>query len=259
MNRRDLLSGSVGLGLMTAQAQTANDTNSFLELTTWFLHNSPEEQGKRVSEFLQHGMMPALGRAGSGAKFTAAFGNVIGEGGPYYLSLVEYPSMQAFGETLTALRADNQFQSAVSGLSSGGEFPFVRTESSLLRSFDVMKQAAGPVSNGKRTFELRTYESQSFAALKTKVAMFNEAEAKIFERLGMRPVFFGETIIGPRQPNLKYMLSYDDLAARDRLWQQFVSDPEWKKLSTRPELKDPMIVANISNVILHALPFSPVQ
>jgi hypothetical protein len=89
--------------------------------------------------------------------------------------------------------------------------------------------------------------------------MFNEAEAKIFERLGMRPVFFGETIIGPRQPNLKYMLSYDDLAARDRLWQQFVSDPEWKKLSTRPELKDPMIVANISNVILHALPFSPVQ
>jgi hypothetical protein len=38
-----------------------------------------------------------------------------------------------------------------------------------------------------------------------------------------------------------------------------VSDPEWKKLSGRPELKDSAIVANISNILLKGLPFSPIQ
>jgi hypothetical protein len=55
------------------------------------------------------------------------------------------------------------------------------------------------------------------------------------------------------------MLSYDDLAARDQLWHDFVSDAEWKKLSARPELKDAEIVANISNVILRPLTFSSVR
>jgi hypothetical protein len=55
------------------------------------------------------------------------------------------------------------------------------------------------------------------------------------------------------------MLSYDDLAARDQLWRQFGSDPEWKKLSARPELKDAEIVENISNVILRPLPFSQIR
>jgi hypothetical protein len=89
--------------------------------------------------------------------------------------------------------------------------------------------------------------------------MFNNGEAQIFERLGMRPVFFGETIAGPKQPNLNYMLSYDDLAARDKLWYAFGSDPEWKKLSGQPQLKDAEIVANISNVILRPLTFSPIR
>jgi len=55
---------------------------------------------------------------------------------------------------------------------------------------------------------------------------------------------------------LTYMLSYDDLAARDKLWHDFGSDPEWRKLSGKPELKDSEIVANISNVILRPLTFS---
>ena len=89
--------------------------------------------------------------------------------------------------------------------------------------------------------------------------MFNNGEMQIFERLQMRPVFFGETIAGPRQPCLMYMLSYDSLDARDRLWRVFGADPEWNKLKSQPGLSDPEIVANISNVLLHPLPFSPTR
>jgi hypothetical protein len=40
-------------------------------------------------------------------------------------------------------------------------------------------------------------------------------EAAIFERLGMAPVFFGETLVGRNLPNLTYMLSFESMAARD--------------------------------------------
>ena len=75
----------------------------------------------------------------------------------------------------------------------------------------------------------------------------------------MRPVFIGESIVGPRQPNITYMLSFDSLAEREKLWSAFGSDPEWKKLSAPPELKDAQIVANISNIIVRPLPFSPMK
>jgi hypothetical protein len=96
-------------------------------------------------------------------------------------------------------------------------------------------------------------------ALQKKAAMFNSGEIAIFQRLGMRPIFIGETIIGSRQPNITYMLSFDNLDGREKRWQEFSADPAWKTLSAPPELKDAQIVANIGNVILRPLPFSPIR
>ena len=89
--------------------------------------------------------------------------------------------------------------------------------------------------------------------------MFDDTEIKIFRRCGMLPVFFGETLIGRNLPNLTYMLAYDDLAAREKVWRAFAADPEWQKLRATPGLTDAEIVSNISNSILHPLPFSPIR
>ncbi len=260
MRRRELLAGFAASALSSSNMSAAPPANTFLEIQTWRLHNSAEDQGARVATFLEHGLGPALSR--NGAQLAGAFANVIAPDGPYYVTVTQFASLGAMQEVLQKLARDDEYGIAVSRLSAGSGLPFVRVESSLLRSFDVLPEVAIPPAReggAARIFELRTYESQSFATLKRKVGMFNSGEAKIFERLGMRPVFFGETIVGPRQPNLMYMLSYDDLAARDRLWGEFIKDAEWKKLSARPELKDSEIVANISNVILRPLGFSAVR
>jgi hypothetical protein len=260
MNRRSMLTALGASALVSSEGQAATPPNTFLELQTWRLHNSAEGQGTRVAEYLEHGLAPALAR--TGAKLCGAFANVIAPDGPYYVTLIQYASLGTFENGLTQLKRDPQYQSALEKLSSGSGLPFVRVESSLLRSFDKMPTPVISDSSEKRAariFELRTYESQSFVALARKVKMFNDAEMGIFQRLGMRPVFFGETIVGPRQPNLTYMLSYDDLAARDKLWRAFGSDPEWQKLRVQPGLTDPEIVANISNVILRPLPFSAIR
>jgi hypothetical protein len=75
----------------------------------------------------------------------------------------------------------------------------------------------------------------------------------------MNPVFFAEAIVGSRMPHLTYMLTYNELAARERLWSAFGSDPDWQKLRAQPGLSDPEIVSNISNTILHPAAFSDIR
>ena len=260
MERRELLAALSASALMGSDGRAAGTPNTFLEVKTWRFHNSQENQPPKVADYLEAGLGPALQRAG--AKLAGAFSNVIGPDGPYYLTISEFSSLAAMQDALRLVSADEGHSKELQKLSAGSPFPFVRVESSLLRSFDGMPSVAVSDPAEKRLpriFELRTYESQSFFTLTRKVGMFNGGEMQIFQRLGMRPVFFGETLIGPRQPNLMYMLSYDDLAARDKLWHDFATDPDWKKLSGRAELKDAEIVANISNVILRPLTFSQIR
>jgi hypothetical protein len=260
MERRELLAALSASALVGSAGRAAGMPNTFLEVKTWRFHNSAENQPARVADYLEAGLGPGLQRAG--AKLAGAFSNVIGPDGPYYVSLSEFSSLAVMQDALGKLASDEAHQRELNKLSEGSGVPFVRVESSLLRSFDGMPAVVAADADEKRPpriFELRTYESQSFVTLARKVGMFNNGEMQIFERLGMRPVFFGETIVGPRQPNLMYMLSYDDLAARDKLWHDFVSDTEWRRLSAKPQLKDAEIVANISNVILRPLTFSLVR
>ncbi|MBV9404611.1 MAG: NIPSNAP family protein [Acidobacteriaceae bacterium] len=260
MERRELLAALAASAVFRSDADPATVTKTYLELKTWHLHSTHEDQPARVADYLENGLSPALARAG--AKLAGAFSNVIGPGSPSYVTLTEYASFADIEQVITKLVADEPYQRELAKLGSGAGLPFVRVDSSLLRSFDRVPRAVIPDSAERRApriFELRTYESQTFTTLARKIAMFNTAEIGIFERVGMRPVFFGETIIGSNQPNLTYMLSFDDLAARDKLWHDFGADADWKKLSSQPQLKDPEIVANISNVILRPLTFSAIR
>ncbi len=241
-----------------AQENHPEAKSSYLDVKFWRMHNTPEDQPKRVSTYLEDGLAPALSRAG--AKLVGAFSTIIGPESPCFVTVVQHASLAAMEDTLTKLKADREHHQAVEKLGAGSGLPFVRVDSSLLRSFDVLPEPRIVASTQPgRVFELRQYDSQTFATLARKVGMFNDAEAKLFESLGFKPVFFGETVIGSNQPNLMYMLSYDNMAARDKLWQSFGSSPEWKKLSGEPALKDSEIVANISNRILSPLSFSPTR
>jgi hypothetical protein len=142
------------------------------------------------------------------------------------------------------------------------ELSYIRMESSLLWAFPTMPTVVAPPAGEKtaaRIFELRTYEAPNDKALARKIKMFGDGEIDIFRRSGMLTVFFGQTIVGSRMPNLTYMLAYDDLAARDKTWRAFSADPDWQKLRATPGLSDADIVNNISNAILRPLPFSPIR
>ena len=137
---------------------------------------------------------------------------------------------------------------------------FVRSENTLLRAFTGHPQLRiPPATREGHIFELRMYESNNEQTLRRKIEMFNGGETQIFQRMGMQPVFFGETLVGSRMPNLTYMLSYKDLAARESVWKAFEADPEWQKLRARPGLSNEEIVSDISSAILGPTPYSDIR
>jgi hypothetical protein len=259
MNRRQFMGVAAGsAGLAGIPAAAAGPNNAILELRHYRLRTG--SQVDRTSKFLNDYLVPAMKRAGMGP--IGCFSPSIGPHSPSVLVLISYPSLTGVGAAREHLAADREYQRGFEEYNSMSELPYIRVDSSLLRAFDSMPRVEVPAplpGNKTRVFELRTYEANNSVASRRKVKMFDEGETKIFKRLGMLPVFFGETIVGPDMPNLTYMLSFDDLASRDALWGKFGSDPEWKKMRAQPGLSDPEVVSNISNSILHPLPASMIR
>src|SRR4051794_39955281 len=211
MNRRKFLNSAGAAGVAGySSAAGAPMKNSILELRYFRMRNGNQMQ--RTSEFLSQTLMPALNRAG--AKAEGFFNALIGEQSPFALALVSYPSIAAAGETWDKLAADKAFQKGADEYSSMTELSYMRMENSLLRAFEGWPAVTPPkpAQQGAHIFELRTYESSNVKASKRKIKMFNDAESGIFKRLGMQPVFFGETIVGRNMPNLTYMVTFDSLA-----------------------------------------------
>ena len=75
-----------------------------------------------------------------------------------------------------------------------------------------------------RIFELRVYDSPSWNQLR------DLHESKIFQRVGVRPIFHSLPLAGTDMPNLTYLVPFDNLASREKAWDAFSADAEWVKL-----------------------------
>src|ERR1035438_9634912 len=247
MQRRQFMGAAASAGLAAAPVAAAQQ-NAIFELRYYHMRNGSQTQ--RTADFLRKHFLPAAERLGIGP--LGFFNAVVAEGSPFILALISYPSAAAFAGSMELL---------VGEYNSMTELSYVRMENSLLRPFHYTPSIPPPLAGSRpsRIFELRTYESNNVKAAQRKIRMFNEGEGAIFQRLGMAPVFFGETLVGRNLPNLTYMLSFESMAARDKLWGAFGSDAAWQKLRAQPGYADAEIVSNISNAILRPLDFSPIR
>ena len=257
MKRRQFVATTAAASLAAA-APADPPKNSIYQLTYYYMRSGT--QVERTTRYLSEVYLPAAKRNGIGP--VGFFSPVVGERSPFILSLASYPSAAAADTARARFVEDKEFAKASDEYNNIADPPYVRMEVTLLRAFDAMPTIDVPPTDPKRAarvFELRTYESLNEKASARKVKMFEDGEAAIFRRLGMSPVFFGRTIAGRNMPSLTYMLAFDDLAARERLWRNFGADPEWQKFRAQPGLSDAEIVSNISNSILRPLAFSAIR
>ena len=257
--KRRTFAASAAASLTAATAQQSSRKNAIFEIRTFQLRNGSDSQMQSLSEFFKDTVLPSAQRAGIGPM--GFFANLVAPNGPFLTVLSSFPSLAGMESAMAKLEADKEFVKKREVFNSRPGLSYVRYCSSLLRAFDSMPsiEIPPPRESGARVFELRTYESNNTNSLRKKIGMFQNGEIAIFRRVGLTPVFFGETMVGANLPNLTYMLAYDDLAAREKNWRAFGSDPEWQKLRATPGLSDAEIVSNISNVLLRPLPFSPIR
>ena len=247
------LTHSVG----TPSAASAPLANlEFYELRIYSLKNA--QQLKLVQDYYKKAAIPTLNKLGS--KNIGVFTEYLAQGYTKLVAIIPYASVDTFLKINDQLANDAAYQQAGGAyLTADGPIPaYERVESSLLQSFMMMPKLEVPEKK-PRIFELRRYESPGVAAGKKKIEMFNEGgEISIFKRVGLTPVFFGETLIGPLRPNLTYMLTFDDMAEHDANWKTFSADPEWKKLSAMPEYANAKIISNINRTFLVPTDFSQI-
>lgn len=254
-----LAGATPSLDATPADAKPAAAGREYYELRKYVLRRGPQQQ--LINDYFRDANIPALNRLG--IKPVGVFNTSIGPGSPTLYVLAPHPSPESAVTIHDRVAADPEYLKAGAPFINATpvEPAYVRVESFLLAAFAGMPKLElppGTAENKPRIFELRTYESHSKKANRTKIEMFNKAEIEIFRRTGLRPVFFGETMVGAGMPSLTYMLTFADMEERTRSWAAFAADPEWKMLSSAPGNTDAEIVSSITNVILSPAPFSQI-
>ncbi len=264
MQRRDFLTSSlaaaaVALTPRDSRAQApAGKAREYYELRKYQMQ-SP--QSKLLQSYLADALIPALNRLGFSP--IGAFNLDIGPETPAMYLLIPSPSVESLVTVDLQLAKDEEFMKAAAPFwnAPAASPPFTRIESSLMIAFEGWPRLVVPpvtAQHGKRVFQLRTYESPSNQDHVRKVEMFHQGEFEVFQRSGFWQVFYGDTLIGPRLPQLTYMLSFPDLSEMDSKWNAFSNDPQWKKLSGLPRYSFEPIVSDVSNLVLKPASFSQI-
>jgi hypothetical protein len=268
MKRREFLAASLAASAasvvapqIVAEEKGPSDSGKreFYQLRRYLLANGP--QRKISDSYFRDALVPALNRME--IKPVGVFNVTIGPETPVMYVLIPSTSAEKLVTVDTWLLKDADYMKAAAPfLNAPGKEPaFARMESSLMQAYEKMPKInlpAASASRSPRIFELRTYESPSNLDHWRKIEQMSSGEGDIFTKAGIPQVFYGDTLIGPRLPNLTYMLCFDSMAERDGRWDAFRGAPEWKVLSSDPRYAYEDIVSNVTNIILTPTGYSQI-
>jgi hypothetical protein len=265
MDRRRFLTSTLasavaapGGSLYALRASTVAARQHY-ELRRYELRTGPQK--KLADDYFSKALVPGLNRLGISP--VGVFNISIGVGAPSMYVLIPTTSAEALLDANARLEGDAEYlEAAEQFLNAPAKEPaYERLESSVMVALDAQPKLMIPpptASHGPRVFELRTYESASALDHQRKVEQMNKGEVQIFHEAGFWTVFFGDARVGTRLPNITYMISYQNLAARDKLWGAFMSAPQTRTLFSNPRYAFEGIVSNVNNQILSPTAYSQI-
>jgi hypothetical protein len=268
MQRRQFLNTSLAASALAisdaaalqAQGRGGPTGREYYEIRRYQLQSGP--QTRLTSRHLAEALIPALNRLGM--KNIGAFDLYLGPQTPELYVVIPSSSLETLATSELFLAKDDEYQKAGEEFlkAAAKEPAYQRIESSLSIAFECYPKLTPPPNSAAqhptRVFQLRTYESPSTKAHRSKVEMFNSGEFDIFAKAGFWNVFFSDNLIGSRLPSLTYMVGLPDLTELDSKWAAFSADPNWKKLTADPRFNYEPIVSNVSNLILKRTKYSQI-
>lgn len=222
-------------------------------------HFKTKAQEDRLDQYFKNAYKPALRRAGTWG--IGVFKTLEQDtADKRFYVLITFPHKSKMDNIDRLLMKDKQYgKDAKDYLDAPyNDAAYTRVETIILRAFPRWLIPAIPkltASKPDRIYELRSYESPTDALHVNKVKMFNEGgETVLFSRLNFNAVFYADVLVGSHMPNLMYMTTFENKADRDKHWDAFGNDPEWKTLVAKPEYQHNVSKADI--IFLHPTEYS---
>ncbi len=259
MERRAFMSFLPGAAAYLSGSGAAASTEKGSRFYTLdFFHLKNGTQPARLHEFLKSTMIPALRRAQAGPVLVLEA--VMAPHMPQVAVLVGASSFEDIWGIHTRTYADAAFNTGLMAWEKGDE-PAFETQNSLVLETAKYSPELVPDKEprkAQRFFELRVYHSPSWAQLRALHERFAGPEIQIFHRVGIHPVLYTSTAVGPNMPNLTYLIPFDSLDEREKSWARFQSDPEWIKVRKESIEKHGQISSVMQISLYRAAPYSPV-
>ncbi len=212
-------------------------------------------QNSRMQTWAEKRLMPLLAKYGFSP--TGFFTEAVGPNIPSFYSLFSYAGLAERERLWEQVVEDPAWAKGVEELESGDEPPFHTSEGWLLRATDYSPALqATPKDRNHSVYELRIYESPTEKQLRALHERFAGPEIPIFHRSGIHPVFYSSMANGPKMPNLTYLTPFENLAAREKAWQAFRTDPAWPPALQESIQRSGQIVRNITVLLLTPTKFS---
>jgi hypothetical protein len=222
-------------------------------------HYKSQAQETRLEQYLQQAYIPAVHRAG--IKYVGVFKPVTQQDTDRRIYVfTPFTSLDKLAGIEQLLQRDDKYLADGRDYINAGfkDVLYSRIETIILQAFPGMPSTAVPnltAAKADRVYELRSYESPTEKYNVNKVRMFNVGdEIGLFKRLNFNAVFYSEVISGSRMPNLMYMTTFNDKADRDKHWDTFGKDAQWKALTSNPEYNNNVSHADMT--FLHPTEYS---
>jgi len=229
-------------------------SSSYFEF--FYIHMQNGSQTSRMSKWLENGLMPICQKNGFGPM--GFFNVAIGPNLPTALIIFSYPSLTEMETQWGKLNSDPDYAAVVADVEKD-EPAFYRTEAMLLRSTPFCPPlTATPAGDPPhKLYELRIYESPTNRQLGYLHDRFgSKGEIDIFHKSGIHPILYADTIFGPNQPNMAYLIPFESEAHREKAWAAFGTNPDWIKIRDASIRHGGEIVRNITNMFLSPTNFS---
>lgn len=260
---RDIPAATIGLAAAWKSSFAAIPTGDKPMSTSYFeffyIHMQNGSQTPRMAKWLENRLLPICQKHGFGPMgfFTVAVGPNL----PSTLIIFSYPSLAEMETLWGKLNSDPDYAAAVEEVEKD-EPSFYRAESMLLRSTPfcppLIATPAGEPPH--KLYELRTYESPTNRQLGYLHDRFgNAGEIDIFHKSGIHPILYADTVFGPNQPNMAYLIPFESEAHREKAWAAFGADPDWVKIRDESVRHGGDIVRNITNMFLSPTSFSMIR
>ncbi len=244
--------------MMAAPSAASGDKRTGIYLLeNYFLQQGP--QVARMHDLFTSVALPGMARVHQGPRIVLEA--LVAPHMPQMAVIYGFQSMEEMASVGRKFTEDKESSAAFEKWESAPEPGFDQFTRTLLQATDYSPEvsALGEPPKTPRIFELRVYHSPTMKQLKALHERFAGPEIRIFHRVGIHPILYTTTLYGANLPSLTYLIPFEDLAAREKAWNAFGSDPEWLKVRKESIEQHGQISSVIQISLFKATAYSPIR